>query len=286
MWNCGLKLRVVEGDAKGQTYSLDSPQITIGRAQKNGIRTVDKVFLKDETVSGVQAEMRWLEDKKTFLLINRSATNPTQVNDQPIDSVELAPGDQIRMGRCVLDLQEADYRFGGRPDGPPPALRDSSRVGSVPVELPTARTLDLPRPQESTVKIPKSTALTNRPPFQVEVLSGPEQGRVIPVTGLVLALGGPLDLDEPALPKDKKWFDQEITLGDKSIPPRCLALSWKELANSFELTRVGVHHEVSVGRCASGFEWTAKLGSEPGMIIADDVLLLGDNLLRISLDPS
>lgn len=285
VWNCGMKLRVVEGAAKGQTYSLDSPRVTIGRAQTNSVRTVDKVFLNDQTVSGVQAEMHWLEDKKTFLLINRSTTNPTQVNDQPIESVELAPGDQIRMGLCVLDLQAADYRFGGRPDGPPPGLRDSSRVASVPVELPTARTVDLPA-QESTVKVQRLAALTTRPAYRIEVLSGPQQGWNFPITGLVLALGGPLDPDEPPLPKDKKWFDQDIPLGDSSIPPRCLALSWKELQNGFELRPVGVHYEVTVGRRASGFDWSAKLGNEPGLIIADDVLLLGGNLLRISLEPS
>src|ERR1017187_7025473 len=100
MWTCGLQVRVVEGAAKGKTYILDSPEVKIGRGEPGQVRLVGSVLIVDDTVSRVQAELRWNEQTQKFTLLNRSETNPTQVNDVEIQEAELQPGDQIRMGRC------------------------------------------------------------------------------------------------------------------------------------------------------------------------------------------
>lgn len=111
MWNCGLQMKVTEGSARGSIHPLDAQCITLGRAQPGAVRQVGWVHLRDETVSGVQAELLWREDLGKFLLINRSETNPTKVNEVEVSEIELNAGDQIRMGRCVVDLQETDRRF-------------------------------------------------------------------------------------------------------------------------------------------------------------------------------
>ena len=110
MWTCGLEVRVVEGAAMGRVYPLESTDITIGRARPGQVRSVASISIDDDTVSSRQADLRWNPGARTFTLINRSDTNPTLVNNAVARDVELRPGDRIRMGRCVLELQRVESR--------------------------------------------------------------------------------------------------------------------------------------------------------------------------------
>ena len=297
MWTCGLQVRVVDGAAKGRTYPLDAPVMKVGRANPGQVRTVGSVLINDDTVSRVQAELHWNDESQSFFLTNRSETNPTQVNNVVVQEVELQPGDQIRMGRCVLDLQKADFRFGGNPDivprarttAAPPSARPAAASLAGAVQLPPSppnlqhARRDLDQEPDIAVKVSR-VSLTTRPPFVIEILAGEQRGQLVPIKGLTLALGGPLDPDAPPLEKGSQWFDQELVFSDCALPPRCLALGWKELSKVFELSRtVAAELDVAIQRHLDNMEWHAMLPAElPGLLRSGDIFQLGQNVMRVS----
>lgn len=285
MWTCGLQMRVVEGAARGSIHPLDAPQMTIGRTPADrSVRLVGWVHVKDDTVSSIQAEMQWNEESGRFTLINRSETNPTKVNEVEVDQIELQPGDQIRMGKCVLDLQQADMRFGGkaaarqhRPETLPPPPPPIPPIVSVPQPGVQARPKcdgqDTPQPA-------KAISLTARPAFFLEILAGPNADQQLAVRGNTLALGGAVDPDEA--PLENKWFDQEFAFGDISLPSRCLALVWKE--SRFELLCPDQSEvAVTITRVEDGMEWVASLpAGQAGEVNVGDQIQVGRNRFQIS----
>ncbi len=195
-------MKVTEGSARGSIHPLDSQRISIGRAPAGSVRQVGWVHLRDETVSGLQAELVWQPETKKFRLINRSNTNPTKVNEVEVSEVDLQPGDQLRMGRCLIDLQESDRRF-------------VSRRSQQPVKAPEA---PLPTPEPPVATQAQRPGLTR---FFLEFLEGTNAGQRIQLDSDRIAVGGAFD---PAHPPEDNWFDQGVALGDSSLPPYCLAL--------------------------------------------------------------
>ena len=287
MWNCGLQMRVVEGDARNSIYPLDAPHMTIGRTPKGGpTRLVGWVHVKDDTVSSIQAELRWSDETRKFTLTNRSETNPTKVNEVAVtDEVELQAGDQIRMGKCVLDLQQADMRFGGRaPAREPRAETLQPPPPPIPPLVPTPHhgaAATQGRALQDTQKPARAVSLASRPAFFLEILAGPNAGQELPVRGNILALGGALNPDDVAL--ESKWFDQEFAFGDISLPSRCLALLWKESQASFELLCPDeIQVPITIYRQQDGIDWEAQLGAgKPGQVSVDDQIQMGRNRFQI-----
>lgn len=256
MLNSGLQMKVTEGSARGSIHPLDSERITMGRAT-GSLRQVGWVHLRDETVSGVQAELVWQSDSKNFKLINRSSTNPTKVNEVEVEEAVLQPGDQIRMGRCVIDLQETDRRFVTRK---PPA--------AVPVAV-------LSEPASPVVPEVTETTVTR---FFLEFLEGTNAGQRVPLDAQRIAVGGAYD---PANPPLADWFDQGIALGDSSLPPYCLAIVRQGQEFSMLAPRQA---EVAAGleRQEDDLIWVAQL--QPGQSVlleADDQMRLGHHRLRV-----
>ncbi|MFN8607048.1 MAG: FHA domain-containing protein [Vulcanimicrobiota bacterium] len=200
MLNSGLQMKVTEGAARGSIHPLDAERMNIGRAPAGAVRQVGWVHLRDETVSGLQAELVWQPESRKFTLINRSNTNPTKVNEIEVGQVELQPGDQIRMGRCLVDLQESDRRFVSRRAQRPAKVSEPS-VNETPA---------VTQPQRASVSR-----------FYLEFLEGTNAGQRIPLDSERIAVGGAFD---PVRPPEDNWFDQGIALGDSSLPPYCLAL--------------------------------------------------------------
>jgi hypothetical protein len=284
MWTCGLQIRVVEGAARGSIHPLDAPQMTIGRTPAgSAVRRVGWVHVKDETVSGIQAELHWNEQSRRYTLINRSETNPTKVNEVEVSEIELQPGDQIRMGKCVLDLQQADMRFGGksfarepRPETlPPPPPPIPPLIAAPPHGIQASQS----REAQDTQKSARAVSLTARPNFYLEILEGPNAGQQLAVRGNTLALGGAVDPAQAS--EETPWFDQEFAFGDVSIPARCLALVWKE--SHFELLCPDESQvEVRVTREDDGMEWVALLpAGQAGEVLAGDRVQLGRNRFQI-----
>lgn len=269
-------MRVTEGSARGSVHPLDAPMMTIGRTPAGGIRQVGWVHLKDETVSKVQAELQWSDETKSYTLTNRSETNPTKVNEVVVgEPVVLKPGDQIRCGNCVLDLQKADMRF----------------VGRVPQREPRAETLPPPPPPVAPLQglvegeskpAARPVTMEARASFYLEILEGPNAGLQVAVRGQTLALGGPLG-EEDVLAN--RWFDQEFPFGDRALPPRCLALVFREAEQDFELVSPeDCTVPVSVIRVEDGMQWTAQLApGASGLVQASDTVQLGRNRFQIML---
>ncbi len=259
MLNSGLQIKVTEGSARGSIHPLDSQRISIGRAPAGAVRQVGWVHLRDETVSGMQAELVWQPESKKFLLVNRSSTNPTKVNEVEVNEVELQPGDQIRMGRCVVDLQETDRRFVTR------------KPQQQPVPVPAA-VVEQAAPLETAVQVATVTR------FFLEFLEGTNAGQRLPLEAERIAVGGAFD---PARPPEDNWFDQGVALGDTSLPPYCLALvrrgqDFAMLAPREADVPTGLERE------EDDLIWVAQL--KPGQSVAleaDDQMRLGHHRMRV-----
>lgn len=243
-WSSGMRLRVVEGSALGQVFELNSKQVSVGRTTP-GLAPAGFIHVDDDTVSRLHAELQWNEILKTFTLVNHSSTNPTKVNDTQQILFDLKPGDSVRMGECVCVFES----------------------NSVVIATPSADS------------IPSSISLTSRPPLSL--IRG--DGERIPFRGLVAALGGPPEPDEKPLTAKDRWFDQEILIDQPGVPPRFLNLTWRDLSESFELSRHGSSsYPVEVHRLRGGLTWAAELPAHGSATLRhEDVLALGGARFQI-----
>ncbi|MBN9415123.1 hypothetical protein ABS71_10745 [bacterium SCN 62-11] len=256
MLNSGLQMKVTEGSARGSIHPLDCERISIGRAT-GSVRQVGWVHLRDETVSGLQADLIWQPETQKFLLVNRSSTNPTKVNEAEVEQVELQPGDQIRMGRCLLDLQETDRRFVTRK----PQAQPMAAAALEPVVAPVTE-----------VALPTVTR------FFLEFLEGTNAGQRLPLDSQRTAVGGAYD---PTQPPADDWFDQGVALGDATLPPFCLALVRHEQGFAMLAPREA---DVLAGleREEDDLIWVAQLGPGQSVVLEpDDQMRLGHHRLRV-----
>jgi len=91
------KAVVIQGDQKGKTLNLDQ-ELVIGRGEKAGLA------LDDTYVSTVHA--RIFSKGDTYVLEDLGSTNGTYVNRQRVTSpVELQRGDQVKIGKTVLEMR-------------------------------------------------------------------------------------------------------------------------------------------------------------------------------------
>ena len=93
------KLSVVEGDSlKGQSFEL-SDELILGRA--------DKCHIKIEDPYASQVHARVYAKGDGFVVEDLGSTNGTYVNRRRIASAtELQRGDQIKIGKTVLELRK------------------------------------------------------------------------------------------------------------------------------------------------------------------------------------
>lgn len=271
MLHSGFQIKVVEGSDRGGIHPLDSPKITIGRRPPGAIRQVGWIYVADETVSSLQAELRWNGDTRRFRLHNLSQTNPTKVNGQDVEEWELTAGDQIQIGRSTLDFQAVDFRFGAQRPAREP------RAETMPPPDPTPPPLSSSEAAVTTA--PLKVQLTRRSALSLVVTEGPSNGQWDEVRGLSITLGGPIDPD--TAPK-RPGFDQDFALADVQLPPRCLGLTWKELDQCFEVTSFDPSLPLRVYRFGDGMMWSAVPDpGQPALVRADDTLELGRNRVQL-----
>ena len=89
-----LLLVVKRGPNAGSRFRLDQPVTSAGRHPDSG------VFLDDVSVSRRHAEFR--RENGECLLVDTGSLNGTYVNRKPVESVALANGDEIQMGKFRL----------------------------------------------------------------------------------------------------------------------------------------------------------------------------------------
>lgn len=105
------KLVVAAGPDQGKEFRIaghPTPEgnvVTIGRAEVEGERAFSHIQLGDtyRTVSRMQAEI--VQEDQNIHLKNKSTTNPTMVNGEPVppgETVQLHDEDIIRMGELML----------------------------------------------------------------------------------------------------------------------------------------------------------------------------------------
>lgn len=82
---------------KDQTIPLTAKEVLIGRGKENG------VVLEDHAVSRHHA--RIVEEADGHLLVDNNSANGSWVNGQRVTEVRLKPGDQIRVGKTLFEIQ-------------------------------------------------------------------------------------------------------------------------------------------------------------------------------------
>ena len=87
-------LVVKRGPNAGSRFRLDQPVTSAGRHPDSDI------FLDDVSVSRRHAEFR--SENAEYLVVDTGSLNGTYVNRKPAESVALANGDEIQMGKFRL----------------------------------------------------------------------------------------------------------------------------------------------------------------------------------------
>lgn len=90
----GPALVVKKGPDAGERFALNGPVVSIGRDPGSDI------FLNDITVSRRHARIE--VEAKSVTLSDVGSLNGTYVNGQRIESVVLAPGDEVQIGKFKL----------------------------------------------------------------------------------------------------------------------------------------------------------------------------------------
>ena len=99
----GSALLVVQrGPGAGSRYLLDQDLSTVGRHPESDI------FLDDITVSRRHVEFR--RDGHSFRVHDVGSLNGTYVNGDRVDDVELAGGDEVRIGKFRLRFFSSDAK--------------------------------------------------------------------------------------------------------------------------------------------------------------------------------
>lgn len=93
------RLEAVSGPLKGQLFSLDKDELSIGRDPSN------EISLLDPLVSRRHCLIR--RGEQAFLLQDLESRNNTFLNGVPVRERELAHGDQLRIGASILVFQKA-----------------------------------------------------------------------------------------------------------------------------------------------------------------------------------
>lgn len=101
-----LELFVLEGEDAGQQFTIDASEVAITRGKPRSGQP-GAILLRDPTISGRQAIVR-TEGGQTLIEHLSGATNATLVNGKVIDVQEIVPGDQIQMGRVLLEVRTRD----------------------------------------------------------------------------------------------------------------------------------------------------------------------------------
>ena len=82
---------------KDQTIPITGKEVLIGRGKENTL------VLEDHAVSRHHA--RIVEEPEGHLLVDNNSANGSWVNGQRVTEVRLKPGDQIRLGKSLFEIQ-------------------------------------------------------------------------------------------------------------------------------------------------------------------------------------
>lgn len=258
-FQCGLLFFVREGPDRGRTFALEHRELTLGRARTAGDRAPGWVLLNDPAVGRIHAEMAWDDSVKAYHLVSRSET-PVLVNGNAISDKVIRVGDQIKLGSTTIDLLTA-------------AAVAAANAETQKIKLPSAAEAKA-----------KPVIVLKR---NLEILSGPEAGEVLPLKGNKVQIGGP---ETPGVPADRAWWDQDVMLQDEGIPYRCMSWHWVEAERAYQISMLRpVDVDVSFERTSDGMEWMSEMPSGQGGYVVcrdGDRIIVGKTTLQLSVtDP-
>ena len=92
------RLSFVAGNT-AQHVDINLPEFSLGRSSENHL------VIKDQTVSGRHAVIRYQEEGGVYLIEDLNSSNGTKVNGRPVASCELSDGCSIELGGFVLTFQ-------------------------------------------------------------------------------------------------------------------------------------------------------------------------------------
>jgi pSer/pThr/pTyr-binding forkhead associated (FHA) protein len=96
----GFAIVVEKGPRTGMTFVLRDGNTTVGRHPESDI------FLNDVTVS--RHHCRFVASGDALTVEDSGSTNGTYVNDERVDSAELAAGDEVLIGRFHFVVAHGD----------------------------------------------------------------------------------------------------------------------------------------------------------------------------------
>ena len=114
-------LVVKRGPNAGSRFRLDQPVTSAGRHPESDI------FLDDVSISRRHAEFR--RENGEYLIADTGSLNGTYVNRKPVESVALANGDEIQMGKFRLVFLTRPRRTDTHP---PRTNRPKTVMGATP----------------------------------------------------------------------------------------------------------------------------------------------------------
>ncbi len=268
--NKGFQIRISSGPGRGLTHPIDTEVLKIGRAAGPNQRAEEgRLYLHDDAVSRLHAELRWRPEQDKYELAHRSGTNLTYVNGEPITECILEVGDEIKVGGVTLELQQADRRWGGEPD---------TEV------TPMSQRQDLQRPPSRStfaVRAPLEPARAPEPIKRKVSLGAPGGGRLVASDGQEFELKGSLlRIGCPASEEDEPvGFDSEFVIDGQSLSYRNAIVRWDELKQAYIISR-GPGPEglrVRLARQEGGLLWTAEvLENNQGQLRDQDRIFLGE----------
>lgn len=104
------QLKVMVGKKVERTVSLDTPELTIGRAVGNNL------VLDSEVISRVHAAIRW--DGRQHVIEDRLSTTGVFINDEQSTRGALRPGDRIAIGKYTLVYESSGSAAADAPAQP------------------------------------------------------------------------------------------------------------------------------------------------------------------------
>ncbi len=93
-------LYVIQGADQGKRFTLRERPMALGREGSNPIR------INDNEVSRKHAEIRPVDQSKSYRIVDLGSANGTFLNGEQIDQAPLKSGDQLRLGQTVMVYAE------------------------------------------------------------------------------------------------------------------------------------------------------------------------------------
>jgi hypothetical protein len=276
-FSSGFQLKIIEGTGRGQVFPLDTKELTIGRAANPGERAPGYVFLYDDTVSRIHAQLFWDDEQNGYILHHRSQTNPTMINAAPAEEPRLLePDDSITIGKVVLQIQQIERRWAG-PVAPMVAPGAPTPSAEAPAGIPTLQSKrpHVPMPTETRKVAVRITMGGNkggqRNEFRLKVVEGPDAGQSFPLKG-TMALGR--DTGEGQA--------NAVLLRDEFVCPDHAVLRWSEPDGKYQL--LSIASPVAIQRTMEGLVWSTEVPTEGRLLLeSQDLLRLGNTRLVMEM---